>query len=47
MCILIDLTEAFHTFDQNISIDKLHRDGIRGIPLDSFTSYLENRQQYW
>ena len=46
MGIFIDLSKAFDTLDQTILMDRLYRYGIRGIPLDWFTSYLENRQQY-
>ena len=43
---LIDLSKAFDTIDHTISIDKQYRYSIRGIPLDWFISYLENRQQH-
>ena len=46
MGISVDLSKAFNTLDHKILIDKLHRYVIKGIPLDWYISYLENRQQY-
>ena len=42
----LDLKKAFDTVNHKILPDKLNHYGIRGLPLDFFTSYLQNRQQF-
>ena len=44
--IFIDLQKAFDTLNHNILLSKLQHYSIRGLPLDWFTSYLNNRKQF-
>ncbi len=42
----MDFSKAFDTVNHNILLSKLKHYGIRGISLDWFQSYLNNRKQY-
>ena len=42
---LCDLSRAFHCVSHEILVEKLHYYGIRGLPLNLFHSYLNNRKQ--
>ena len=41
-----DLTAAYDTVDNKISLDKLYHYGIRGKELELFENYFKNRKQY-
>ena len=44
--VFTDLAEAFDTVDHGILLKKLHFYGIRGVPHQWFSNYLENRKQF-
>lgn len=44
--LFIDLTKAFDTVNHKILLKKMECAGIRGTPLNWFTSYLDKRKQY-
>ena len=43
-CVFLDLSKAFNTLDPNILLKKMTNYGIRGVPNQWFTSYLNNRK---
>jgi ribonuclease P/MRP protein subunit RPP40 len=44
--VFIDLAKGFDTVDHGILLKKFHFYGIRGVPHQWFSSYLENRKQF-
>jgi hypothetical protein len=45
-CVLLDSSKAFDCIQRNFLMDKLYKNGIRGIPHKLIKSYLRNRTQH-
>ena len=44
--VFLDFAKAFDTVNHNLRLQKMEMYGIRGLPLQWFTNYLTNREQY-
>ncbi|XP_045460890.1 uncharacterized protein LOC123671209 [Harmonia axyridis] len=45
VCVFLDLSKAFDTVNHNEMLNVLENIGVRGIPLQLFSTYLKNRSQ--